>query len=132
MAKSILSNLNFVPVPKKQLDPLMVRRQTLINRLHDQRELAMNPKFVRTTKMRDGKTKSQKVRASGREMPDGSCVFFIRNIEFEKGKGGIAVESRDDLPEMIDTLVSAIRAGELDHMLMAAPRGKGGRRRRAA
>ena len=35
-------------------------------------------------------------------------------VEFEKGKAGIVVGSRERLPTVIDTLIAAVRAGELD------------------
>jgi hypothetical protein len=38
-------------------------------------------------------------------------------IEFEKGKAAIAVPSREQLPQVIDTLVEAVNAGELDDVL---------------
>jgi hypothetical protein len=51
-------------------------------------------------------------------------VFFIRasqkTIEFEKGKAGIAVASLDKLPALIDTLITAVRNGELDEQLATA------------
>ena len=39
--------------------------------------------------------------------------FGAKPIEFEKGKAGIVVSSKDKLPAVIDTLISAVRAGEL-------------------
>jgi hypothetical protein len=41
----------------------------------------------------------------------------LKPIEFEKGKTAIAVPSLDKLPSVIDTLIAAIRAGELDQQL---------------
>jgi hypothetical protein len=56
--------------------------------------------------------------------PNGSLVFFIRSgwkpIEFEKGKAAIAVPSLEKLPSVIDTLISAVRNGELDEQLAQA------------
>lgn len=49
---------------------------------------------------------------------NGSHVLFVRSgwkpIEFEKGKAAIAVPSLDKLPSVIETLIAAVRAGELD------------------
>jgi hypothetical protein len=42
------------------------------------------------------------------------------SIEFEKEKMAIAVPSLDRLPSVTDTLISAIRAGELDVQLAQA------------
>ncbi|WP_426526772.1 hypothetical protein [Bradyrhizobium sp. McL0615] len=54
-------------------------------------------------------------------------------IEFEKGKAGIAVPSKDKLPTVIDTLIAAVRAGELDDLFsQAAKTGTIGKTRKAA
>jgi hypothetical protein len=63
--------------------------------------------------------------------PVGQVVMFgARPIEFEKGKAGIVVPSRDKLPAVIDTLISAVRAGEL--FSQAAKTGSIGKARKAA
>jgi hypothetical protein len=41
-------------------------------------------------------------------------------IEFEKGNPAIAVPSLDKLPSMIDTLITAVRNGELDQQFAEA------------
>ena len=41
-------------------------------------------------------------------------------VEFEKGKTAIAVASLTKLPSVIDTLITAVRNGELDEQLAAA------------
>ena len=38
-------------------------------------------------------------------------------MEFEKGKAAIAVPLLDKLPSVIDTLITAVRNGELDEQL---------------
>ena len=54
-------------------------------------------------------------------------------IEFEKGKAGIVVPSKDKLPAVIDTLIAAVRAGELDELFnQAAKTGSIGKARKAA
>jgi hypothetical protein len=40
-----------------------------------------------------------------------------RAIEFEKGKTAIGVLSMDQLGPTIDTVIAAVRAGELDELL---------------
>ena len=73
--------------------------------------------------------KQQRVRPWWRADGSGHVVFSVfhgtRPIEFEKGKAGIAVASRDKLPALIDGLIGAAQAGELDDLL--APREAGGR-----
>jgi hypothetical protein len=46
-----------------------------------------------------------------------SVYHGTKPIEFEKGKAGIAVASKDKLPALIDGLIGAVRAGELDDIL---------------
>ena len=46
------------------------------------------------------------------------CGF--RNLEFEKGKPGIAVGPLDRLGGVLETLIAAAKAGELDLLLEAA------------
>jgi hypothetical protein len=56
-----------------------------------------------------------------RSVPNGTYAFFIRAgfkpIEFDKGKTAIAVHSLNKLPTVIDTLITAVRNGELDDAL---------------
>jgi hypothetical protein len=40
-----------------------------------------------------------------------------KRIEFEKGKAAIAIGTLEKLPGVIDTLIKAVRAGELDEQL---------------
>jgi hypothetical protein len=48
-------------------------------------------------------------------------VFFARlggkPIEFDKGKSGTAVANVEKLPSVTDTLIGAVRNGELDAVL---------------
>ena len=61
------------------------------------------------------------LRPNWRTDSKGAVVLTVRygfkTIEFEKGKAGIAVPSRDKLIGVIDTLIAAVRAGELDGIL---------------
>jgi hypothetical protein len=43
--------------------------------------------------------------------------YGFKTIEFEKGKAGIAVPSKEKLVGVIDTLIAAVKAGELDEVL---------------
>ena len=66
----------------------------------------------------------QRVPLWWRQHPNGSYALFVRSglkpIEFEKGKTAIAVQSLDKLPSVIDTLIKAIRNGELDQQFSEA------------
>jgi hypothetical protein len=44
----------------------------------------------------------------------------LQPIEFDKGRAAIAVSSLDKLPSVIDTLIAAVRNGELDEQLAQA------------
>lgn len=65
--------------------------------------------------------KQQRVPLWWRQHPNGSYALFVRHglkpIEFEKGKPAIPVSSLDKLPSVIDTLITAVRNGELDQQL---------------
>src|SRR5205823_1095457 len=71
-------------------------------------------------------TREQPVRPWWKETADGGAVMSIKRgftpIAFEGGKTGIAVESKDQLPALIDELRQAVLAGEMDFAL--APRSK--------
>ena len=68
--------------------------------------------------------KHQRVLPWWRSVPNGTYAFFIRagfnSIEFAKDKTAIAVASLDKLPAVIDTLITAVRNGELDEQLAQA------------
>jgi hypothetical protein len=80
--------------------------------------------------------KHQRILPWWRIAPNGSFVFFIRAgqkpVEFEKGKSAVAVPSLDKLPSMIDTLITAVRNGELDEQLAQASKTAAARKSRRA
>lgn len=137
MSTSILKSLTFVPQPKPSSDPLIIKRDRMIARLEDQKKLLADPNFVRTVKRWERKEGGEKVlverplRTSKWWQPDQSGGYVMtvkvgsKRIEFEKGKAAIAVGTLDKLPAVIDALIKAIRAGELDEQLGQA--GKFGR-----
>ena len=65
--------------------------------------------------------KQQRVRPWWRTDAAGGLVLSVyygaKPIEFEKGKAGIAVASRDKLPALVDALLGAAKAGELDELM---------------
>ena len=124
-----LKSLNFTTVPKGNANPVLSRRAKLVERLEEQKALAQNPNYVATLKRwvkgPDGLkqlVESQRpVRPWWRMDVTGGMVLTVRygfkTIEFEKGKAGIAVPSKEKLVSVIDTLIEAVRAGELDASL---------------
>jgi len=71
--------------------------------------------------------------ADGRQ---GQVVFFVRigwkPLEFEKGKAGVVAGTMEKLPEVIDVLIGAARAGELDPMLEQAKTARPAPKKKAA
>ena len=103
---SVIKSLSFTSVPKLQNDPIRARRERLVERLREQKELVSNPSIVRTTQRivrKDGAKTiveiQQKVRPWWRADEKGQVVFFIRIgwrlLEFEKGKAGVVVGATD-------------------------------------
>jgi hypothetical protein len=109
----------------------------MVARLEDQSKLLADPNFVRTVKRWERKEGGEKVlvekpiRTSKWWQPDqnGGYVMTVKvgskRIEFEKGKAAISIGSLEKLPSVIDTLIKAVRAGELDEQLSQS--GKFGR-----
>jgi hypothetical protein len=138
----VLKSLSFTALPKTTNDPVQQRRVKFITRLEEQKPLK-DPNHVRTvqrwTKVngeRQATTKQQAVRPWWKTDPSGQAVMSIKfgakPVEFEKGKAGIVVPSKDKLPTVIDTLIAAVRAGELDELFsQAAKTGAIGKARKA-
>jgi hypothetical protein len=126
-----LKSLTFTTVPKLGANPTLDRRAKVIERLEEQKLLLNDPTYtrtVRTSVKKDGERtiveKQQRVSPWWRSVPSGTYAFFIRvgfkPLEFAKDKTAIAVPSLDKLPAVIDTLVTAVRNGELDEQLAQA------------
>lgn len=132
-----LKSLNFTAVPKGGGNPVLVRRAKLIARLEDQVALAKDPSYAPTMQRRvkgeDGTKRlvdiPRNVRPWWRSDVTGAVVLTVRYgfkpIEFEKGKAGIAVPSKDKLVGVIQTMIAAVRAGELDEVLAVQTRARG-------
>jgi hypothetical protein len=127
-----LSSLSFTTAPQKSYDPKQVRRQKLIERLEEQKRLVADPTFIpvvkRWKKNPDG-SKSifdhyRRLKPWWTVDATGTVILTIRAglrlLEFEKGKTGILVGSVNDLGEVLDILIAACRAGELDLLLASA------------
>jgi hypothetical protein len=128
----VLKSLSFTALPKDTNDdPMQMRRAKCIARLEEQKMLLKDPNLVRTTQRwtkvdgeRQAVTKQQAVRPWWKTEPAGQVMMSVKfggkPIEFEKGKAGILVQSKDKLTTVIDTLISAVRAGELDDLFAQA------------
>ena len=126
-----LKSLTFTTLPTHSGNPILDRRAKVIARLEEQKLILKDPNYTRKSQTwvtKDGERvmveKQQRVPLWWRQHPNGSYAFFIRSglkaIEFEKGKPAIAVSSLDKLPSVIDTLITAIRNGELDQQFAEA------------
>jgi hypothetical protein len=139
----VLKSLSFTSLPKAGNDPVQLRRAKFVAKLEEQKLLLKDPNHVRTVQrwtkvdgQRQATTKQQAVRPWWKTDPTGQVVmsvkFGAKPLEFEKGKAGIVVPSKDKLPAVIDTLISAVRAGELDELYsLAAKTGSIGKARKA-
>jgi hypothetical protein len=129
MANPILKSFTFVPQPRFNSDPLLMKRERMVSRLEDQKKLLADPNFVRRAKRWHRREDGEKVliekplRTSKWWQPDQSGGYLLtvkvgsKRIEFEKGKAAIVVPTLDKIPEVIDALIKAVRAGELDEQI---------------
>ena len=128
---AVLKSLTFTTLPKHGNNPPLNRRATTIARLEEQKLLLADPSYIRTSQRwtrKDGEKsmveKKQRVLPWWRLDQSGSYLFFVKSsgrpIEFDKGKTAISVASIDKLPFVIDTLITAVRNGELDEQMAQA------------
>jgi hypothetical protein len=136
---SHLKSLTLTIAPNQfERNPKLLRRQSLIERLEEQRRLAADPSFTvlvrRWMKDVDGVKQpfdpQNQVKPWWKADANGSLVLILKNglktIEIEKGKPGIVVGPLARLEPVLNTLIVAPKAGELDAALEAAS-GSGGR-----
>ena len=125
-----LNTLAFVAVPKNSaFNPILLRRNRLVDRLEEQKLLASNPSYLPVTKRWKKTTDGSKALVDHyrrispwwRKDESGNLVLTIKvglkTLELEKGKTGIAVRAPERLESVLDTLIAATRAGELDRFL---------------
>jgi hypothetical protein len=135
---SIVSNLKVVAAKRPQQQPVIVqRRNKLVNRLHDQLEMAKAESEGREyLKARRRHVKnpatgeyseavvSRKPRAWCWTANDGKVYINLRYgtriLELAKGKSAIEVGEMKQLVPVIEALKQAVAAGELDVQIEAA------------
>ena len=130
---SALKALNFVAVPKQVgNDPVQARRAKLITQLEQQRELAKDENFVvkrqKWVKQEDGSKalveRPKRVKRWWRMDASGNCFLILRYgnkvLSPTSDKGAIAVGDKSKLPEVVDTIIAAVKGGELDAAMAAA------------
>jgi hypothetical protein len=130
-------------MPKNVSDPVQIRRAKFIAKLEEQKTILQDPNYIRTVQrweVVDGQkqlvAKQQRVKPWWRTDASGQIVMAIKfgakPIEFEKGKAGIAVPSKDKLGTVINTLIEAVRAGELDELFTQASKQRPAIKKKAA
>jgi hypothetical protein len=125
--------LAFVPLPRKTIaDPAFQRRATFIKQLEQQRELAREQSFEPTKRKwvvnADGTTQlvtvPKRVKRWWRMDAQGTCFLVLRYgnrvITLSAGRTAIAVGPKSKLVQVIDTVIAATKAGEMDAVLAAA------------
>jgi hypothetical protein len=125
-----LKSLTFAPLPRlSAADPVINRRNKLIVRLQQQIALAQDPNFSLTrqkwiadeTGVKQLRSLPKKVRPWWRTDATGAVVLTVRYgakpIEFEKGNAAIAVGKVEKLKPVLETVIAAVQAGELDGVL---------------
>jgi hypothetical protein len=130
---SVLKSLSFVAVPKNSAaDPKLARRNKLIMQLMQQRELAKDETYTvkrqKWIKQEDGSKQlvesPKRVKRWWRTDGAGSCYLILRYgnkiISPTPDKGAIAVGDRAMLGAVLDAVITAAKAGELDAAIEAA------------
>jgi hypothetical protein len=131
-----LKSLTFTAAPKELNNPMLIRRSKLITRLEEQKQLYENPSYIavdqRWEKTEHGKElveRKRKVRRWWREDATGNVYFTVRygqkTLEFEKGKSAILVNDKNEIPAVVDVLITAVRNGELDGALAGMSKARG-------
>ena len=128
----VLKSLTFGVMSRGSQNPVLARRAKLVHRLEQQKRLAQDANFVVTVSRwlrNEAGSKElvqlqKRVRPWWREDVLGTVGLTVRYgakaIEFEKGKTAIMVPSKDQLVATLDTVIAAVKAGELDEHLAHA------------
>ena len=127
---SNMKSLSLIVAPTAaSLSPKLRRRQNLIERLEEQRELTRNPNHTITVRrwIKDAEGIKQPIEIKKRVKPwwskdsTGSLYMVLKSglkrLVLDKGMTAIAVGTPDKLESVIATLIAAAKAGELDGVL---------------
>jgi hypothetical protein len=124
-----IKTLVFAAPPSTKQTPILQRRAKLVMHLEHQKHLANDPLYTRKVQrwvIQDDGVKapvemSKRVRPWWRTDETGAIYLKVcygaRAIEFEKGKSAILIKEKAKLLPTIETLITAIQAGELDEQL---------------
>ena len=133
---------------RASVDPVQRSREKMIAALAEQKQMAeakiAGHVFAPTHMVRRKNAEGQRVEVEALKRvrqgwfndASGKVLFAIRYagkpIEFAKDKNAIEVGELTQLPAVIDTLIDAVRAGELDAQLTAAAAERGKLLRKSA
>lgn len=135
MAKSLLSNLKVTARPEKSNDILSKRKERLLRRLDEQLQLVQGlidnqPVVIYRQRWIKGENDQPKLERIPRKVSkwffqsNGSWYLELRigsaKVEIAKDCNAIEVGDKEGLIETIDTVIEAIKEGELDKQIEAA------------
>jgi hypothetical protein len=129
---SVLKSLSFIALPKGVgSDPKLSRRRKLITQLQQQRALAEDGSYVvqrqKWVKQANGAKAlvdaPKRVKRWWRDDGAGNMLLVVRYgskvLELSKGAPAIAIGEKHKLTEVIDSVIAAVTAGELDSLIEA-------------
>ena len=129
---SKLKALNFIAAPKTINDPVVRRRAKLMERVRLQIQLFENPELKITEQKwqqaLDGTKqllpRHKRIKRWWRTDHLGNTTLVVRYgakpIEFAPGKTAIAVGDKNRVPEVLNAVLAATAAGELDALFPAS------------
>jgi hypothetical protein len=130
---SVLKSLSFVAVPKSSAaDPKLARRNKFIVQLMQQRELAADEGYTvkrqKWVKQEDGSRQlvdlPKRVKRWWRMDGSGNCYLILKYgnkvVAPMPDRGAIAVGDRSKLAAVLDAVITAAKAGELDTAIEVA------------
>ena len=129
------AKLNFVALPKNfRNDPVMKRREKMLSRLEQQRNLAQDPSYTivqqRWVKDENGVKqpveRHKQIKRWWLRNGMGDCLLIIRYgsrvLELQKGKAAIDTGGEANLVAVIEEIMRMTKEGELDGLLMDVQR----------
>jgi len=137
MSTTTLANLKLTTARKPRALPSVVqRRNKLLKKLHEQRDLAVAnvegrtyaPKRLRTVRDMEGSRVVREVAVrikpwswTGEKGETLLCVYYgSKMLELGKGKTAIEFANTKDLVQTLDVVIMAVQNGELDVQIESA------------
>lgn len=135
MTTSLLSSLKVIARPNiEQKPPVLRKRLKLLDKLEQQKEMAVclleNKRFeaFREKRVKDPETGEISVQRRPTTIRpwyyDSNGHYYLevkvqnKPVEFQKGKPAIDVGEKEQLPDVIDTIIKAVEKGEFDEFML--------------